>query len=1028
MERSLAPRRLGRPRRPATPPARPLAEAARPALDWPLLTALVTLAGLGLVNLVALGESSLALHQAVIVVVGFVGCVAVWRMRRDTWTWIGRAVYAISVLMLLAVEVHGVRAFGARRWLVVGSFVLQPSELAELGLLLILAEVLTVPRLSARRRLALALGLSAVPIGLTLLEPDLSTSGLLVVIVAGSLLLAKVDWRWLAGLGLGAAAVVPLGLKLLRPYQIARLHAFLGGGGASGSGWTVLQAHVAIATGGLLGAVRSPLHRLLATYLPARETDLAFASLVEAFGLVAAAVLLLAVAVLLWRLVLAASRARTQQGALVAGGLAILLGTETTVSVAGNLGVGPLAGIPLPLVSYGGTAALAHLVAFGIVLGSRSDAQRRRLWRLPWRLRERPRLVRVTSAGLVALLAGLGLFTYRLQAVHGPALRQAAIQEMTRYVALPPARGEITDRHGVVLARDVAADAVEGIPGILRPGSAAFLRLAGILGRPPRALARALAAPPPGGGFAVPLAAAISVAIGRRVAEAAIPGVIVTPTEREVYPYGSLVGPLIGYTGVETPADVRRLGLLPPGSLVGRAGLQLEYDRILSGRFGSQAILVNPAGQPIALGPTVAPRPGRTVELSLDLGLQEVATRALRQALDGAFPGSQTGDLGAAVVLDARTGQVLAMASLPAYNDNAYGPPVNSAAVDHTLVAPGSPLVEHATQTALPPGSVFKLAVAAADTVYQAIPPPAVIPTGYTFAYDGASYHSWTTLPPQNLAEAIAWSNDVYFYKLAVALGPKRIDRVARALGVGQVSGIDLPGESPGFLGTPATVRQLGATWYPGSTVILGIGQGYVTATPIQVARWTAADATGRVVTPRLGLAVSGPGGAARLPQPAPTTLPFAARLGPVRTGMRMAVTQGTGSMLLGTGLDAGGKTGTAQDPSAPHGGPDAWFTAAAPMRNPQVVVTVMVRGGGQGYYASQPAVKEILQYFFAHRRQILATGPAPALPAVVPAPGLPARHPAPGQRPTTAVPPSPARASGASGGCDAVRCHRGAL
>ncbi len=1018
MERSRAPRRLSRQPGAVRAPSRPVVagRTAHPTLDLPLLGALLTLAALGVLNLAALGEASLALHQALIVTIGLGCCVAAWRLRRDSWTWVGRAIYAVAVLMLLAVEAHGVTAFGAKRWLVVGSFVLQPSELAELGLLLVLAEVCSRPQLAASRRIGLALGLAAVPIGLTLMEPDLSTTLLLGVILGAVLVLARIDWRWLMGLALGAVAAVPLGLRLLRPYQLARLHGFLGGGAGSGaSAWTVLQAHLAIAAGGLFGSMRSPLHALLAAYLPARETDLAFASLIEEWGLVAAAALVLAVAVLLWRLVRAAARARTRQGALIAGGLAVLVGTETAISIAGNLGVGPLAGIPIPLVSYGGTAAVAHLVAFGLVMGSRTDAQRRRLWRLPWRLRDRPRLVRGLAAGLVALLVGLGAATYRLQALHGPSLRQAAIQEMTRYVALPPARGEITDRHGVVIAADVPADQVLGIPGILRPGSRGFTRLAQLLRRSPARLRRALDAPPPGGGFATPLVTAVPVALGRRIAQAAIPGVLVTATQRQVYPDGALLGPLLGYTGVESPGDVRRLGLLPPGSLVGRAGLQLEYDRLLSGTFGSQAILVNPAGVPIALGPTIEPRAGRSIALSIDLGLQRVATRALQQAMDGSFPGSQTGDQGAAVVLDARTGQVLAMASLPAYNDNVFGPPVESLPLLRTLSAPGSPLLEHATQSALPPGSTFKLVVASADGADNAIPPQAVIPTGYTFAYDGQTYHSWTTLPPQDLTEAIAWSNDVYFYKLAVALGPSRIVPVARALGVGQPTWIDLPGDSPGFLGSPATVGRLGATWYPGSTVILGIGQGYVTATPLQVARWTAATVTGRLVTPRLGLAMGIGDGARRLPQPPARALPFAARLGPVRAGLRLAVTQGTASMLLGLGLDAGGKTGTAQDPSAPHGGPDAWFTAAAPMRRPEIVVVVMVRGGGEGYYTCQPAAREILQYFFAHQRQILATAPPPPLPGVVPPAPVPLRvtgRPTPRRVRVTAPLPGRARRS----------------
>ncbi len=962
---------------------RPLLEAATPSLDPVLLGALLVLAGLGVANLLALGERSVALHQVAVVTVGF-GCLVVaWRMRAQSWPWFGRAVYGLAVLMLLVVAVAGAHAYGARRWLAVGSFYFQPSELAELGLLLVLAEVLSSTRWGPRRRVACALGLAAVPVGLTLTEPDLSTAALLMVLTGGALVLARVSWRLLGGLLALGLALVPVGLHLLRPYQLARLHGFLGAGGGGGpataAGWTTLQAHIAIASGGLLGVARSHalVSQLLATYLPARETDLAFASLTEEWGLLAAAVLLVTVAVLIWRLVAAAMQARTDQAALIAGGLAVLVGAEVAISVAGNLGLIPLAGIPIPLVSSGGTVAVAQLAAVGFVQGARWDASRRRLWRVPRGLSWNPRLSRALSLLLALAILGLGGLTYRLQRQHGAQLRAAARTELTRWIPLVPARGAIVDRHGVVLAQSVAQDQVVAIPGILTQHPAAESRLAALLHRPLGQVRRALAAAPPAGGLTITLAAAAPRARGAAIQAAHLPGVLVEPTQRRVYPFGSLLGPILGYTGIETAQDVPRLGLLPPGTIIGRAGLERSYDRSLSGHYGSQGVLVNPSGWPVALGPTIPPRNGAVLRTSLDLGLQRVATHALAQALAGAFPGSQRGDQGAAVVLDPQNGQILAMASLPAYNDSLFGPPVRSAGVRALLAQRGSPLLEHATQTAMPPGSVFKLVVAAADTAHHTVNPSTIVPTGYWYTYDGATYHSWTTLPPQNLPQSIAWSNDVYFYKLAVALGASRIIHTAQQLGVGQPTGIDLPGEIGGFLGTPRSVHQLGATWYPGSTVILGIGQGYLTATPLQVARWTAAVATGRLVTPRLGLAQAGAGGRfTPLPAPPPRRLPFAATLGPVRQGLRDAVTQGTASMLAGMGIDAGGKTGTAQDPSAPHGGPDAWFTAVAPMRDPQVVVTVLVRGGGQGYYTSQPAAREILRYFFAHERQILSVGP----------------------------------------------------
>jgi cell division protein FtsI/penicillin-binding protein 2 len=262
--------------------------------------------------------------------------------------------------------------------------------------------------------------------------------------------------------------------------------------------------------------------------------------------------------------------------------------------------------------------------------------------------------------------------------------------------------------------------------------------------------------------------------------------------------------------------------------------------------------------------------------------------------------------------------------------------------------------------------------------VYRAIPPSQVIPTGASFTLGDHTFGNWTNLPPQNLTQAIAWSNDVYFYKLAWKLGPERLTRVAAQLGVGQPTGIDLPGETAGYLGTPDSVQQAGGTWYPGSTVILGIGQGYVLASPLQDARWTAAIATGRLVTPHLGLAfASRRGSLAPLQIPKPKLLPFARRLGPVRDGMRLAASSGTAARLSGLPVPVGAKTGSSEDPASPNGKPDSWFTAVAPLDHPQIVVTSFVRGGGHGATTSGPVAEAMLRYFLAHRAAILANVPA---------------------------------------------------
>jgi cell division protein FtsI/penicillin-binding protein 2 len=781
-----------------------------------------------------------------------------------------------------------------------------------------------------------------------------------------------------AGILAAGAAIAPLAGHFLRPYQLARLDAFLSGSSsAGGPGWAVLQARIAVGWGGVYGTARDPLHLLLASYLPARESDLAFVSLVEQWGLAAGALAVGAVGLLLWRLVRASRNARTRRGTLVAAGLALLLGCETVISVGGNLGVLPLAGVPFPLLSYGGTVAAVHLAALGLALSGPLEARRRRLWTQPPRRRPQARLVRLGATVFAVQLAALSVFAWHLQEVSGAHLREAGQVQMSRCAPVPAPRGIITDRHGVLAATDAPSDQVLVAPGLLRGRPQTVQRLAALTGIAPAGLRRLLDQPADGPMMKL---AVVPAAVGNRIQFSQLPGVVVAQAPRRAYPYGALLGPLLGFVGLGSLDDLRGRLELGLNSYVGRAGLERQYDSLLRGIDGSQCYYVNPAGETVAAARYTPPVPGSDVRLALDLGLQQDATSALADALRG-VPGQPRGDQGAAVVMDARTGAILAMASLPAYDDNIFGPPGDATAIGGAGAGPGDPMLEHATQVAVPPGSTFKLVVGAADTVFGAIPPSQVIPTGYTFSFGDHVFHGWGPLPPQNLPQAIGWSNDVYFYKLALALGPDRVHQVGSQLGVGQPTGIDLPGESPGLLGTPDSVQREGGTWYAGTSVILGIGQGEVAATPLQDARWTAAVTTGQVVTPHLGLAFESAGAATALPSPAPAPLPFAAALTPVRDGMRLAVDQGTATVVRDVPMPAGAKTGTAEDPSTPSGGEDAWFTAVAPIDHPEVVVTVLVRGGGEGGLTAGPVADRLLRYYAAHRDAITSTAPYASFP-----------------------------------------------
>ena len=937
----------------------------------PLVAALILIA-LGELNLLAIGDEGLAAHQLLSVLGGAALLCVLLRVRAASLPLLGSATYAVAIVLLVAVLLRGRGAYGAQRWFSLGLFDLQPSELAKLGVLLLLAYLLGGQRVSWRRA-ALALAAAALPIGLTFVQPDLSTATMLVLLTLVLLVAARAPVGLLAAvLGAGIVAA-PLAVRFLRPYQSARLHTFLtGSASGSGQGWSILQAHIAVGWGGPLGRAQDPLHQLLASYLPARESDLAFASLVEQWGLAAGAVAAAAAIVLVWRLAWAGRHARSHQGALVAAGLALLVGCETVVSVGGNLGALPLAGVPLPLLSYGGTVAAVHLAALGLALAGPREARRRQLWMAPrWR-RSHPRLLRLAAAGLTAQLVGLSLFAWHMQQANGADLRRAGSVQMSRCASVAAPRGVLTDRHGTPLVADAPEDQVLVAPALLERQPDAEQQLGALTGIAPASLSRLLHQPSDGPTVKLGV---VPAAVGARIQFAGLPGVVVAQAPRRIYPYGPLLGPLLGFVGQASPEDLRARPDLHLGSYAGRSGLERQYDALLRGVDGSQCYYVDPRGRTAAAGPYTAPVPGSHVRLALDLGLQQQATAELAGALRG-VPGQPRGDEGAVVVMDAQTGAVLAMASLPAYDDNVYGPPGDVAAIRQAAQAPGDPMLEHATQIAAPPGSTFKLVVGAADTVFGAIPPDQVIPTGYTFTLGDHTFHGWGTLPPQDLRQAIGWSNDVYFYKLALALGPDRIHQVGTGLGVGQPTGIDLPTENTGLLGTPASVERAGGAWYPGTSVILGIGQGYVLATPLQNARWTTAVSTGRLVTPQLGLAFESAGRATALPRPAPVDLPFASGLGPVRDGMRLAATQGTATFLRTLPVPAGAKTGTAEDPSTVSGGEDAWFTAVAPLDHPEVVVTVFVRGGGEGGLTSGPVADHLLRYYLAHRAEILATAP----------------------------------------------------
>ena len=276
--------------------------------------------------------------------------------------------YAATVALLLAVRLAGHSALGAQRWLSLGGFPLQPSELSKLTLVLVLAAYLGRTERASWRGFVVAVALVAPAAALVLVQPDLGTTIVIGAVLVGMLFLAGARIAQLGSLAACAAVAFPLLPHILQGYQRRRLEIFLNpGSDPLGAGYNLLQARIAVGAGGLFG--QGWLHGLQGAlgYVPERATDFVFAVFAEQFGLFGSLLLLAVFGALLIRLMRSAAAAPDRFGALLAGGVFVMIFAQVTENVGMNIGLLPVAGIPLPLISYGGSATVTTLAALGLV-------------------------------------------------------------------------------------------------------------------------------------------------------------------------------------------------------------------------------------------------------------------------------------------------------------------------------------------------------------------------------------------------------------------------------------------------------------------------------------------------------------------------------------------------------------------------------------------------------------------------------------------------------------------------------------
>ncbi len=444
------------------------------------------------------------------------------------------------------------------------------------------------------------------------------------------------------------------------------------------------------------------------------------------------------------------------------------------------------------------------------------------------------------------------------------------------------------------------------------------------------------------------------------------PELVVETDPKRFYPFSTVAAHVIGYMQELTPEEMnsdsykgRNLG-----DLIGRTGVEKEYESLLIGADGRLTEVVDSVGRRRGEVARVDPSPGRNIQLTLDFDLQRKATQLLE------------GREGAIVVLDARAGEVLALASFPTYDPNKFIARFTPQEWMDLINRADDPLENRAIRGLYAPGSIFKPTIALGALTSGQITEGTTFFCGGTTRFYGRPFSCWFAggHGVQNLPQAIQHSCNIYFYNAGRRLGVERIAEYAKALGLGSLTGIDLPGEKEGLVPTEEWSRSVRKTeWYPGETISLSIGQGPLLVTPLQVACHTAILGNrGTKVVPHL---LRFPSEALKQKEQisdSPARTITAGTFEKVIKGMWKSVNEGgTGHFAMVEGFDVCGKTGSTQLISRERAAKlgkeiktHSWFTGFAPRDNPRVVVTVLVEYGGMGGATAAPLARELFNLY----------------------------------------------------------------
>ncbi len=449
--------------------------------------------------------------------------------------------------------------------------------------------------------------------------------------------------------------------------------------------------------------------------------------------------------------------------------------------------------------------------------------------------------------------------------------------------------------------------------------------------------------------------------------------------ERRLYPRDGFAAHLIGYVGEVSEEDLNnpRFAYYEPGDVVGKAGVEETYDALLRGSDGSRDVVVDSHGREVGYLRTQHAIPGQDLRLTIDNDIQRAAELAL---------GDRSG---AVVVMNPKNGEILAMVSHPSYDPNEFAVKINRADWNKLITDPNHPLMNRAIQAQLAPGSTFKILMSVAGLQEGVAQDMKVMCNGgatfYGHFYACDRHHGMV-----DIEHAIPWSCDTFYYTLANRLGIDTIAKYAHEVGLGQRTGIDLPNEATGTVpSTEWKLKNFHEKWFAGETISVGIGQGAVTVTPIQLARYISGVASdGHFVRPHVVDPAQLPEQfrqslADQFPGSGDATIPLDPNTWTIITNGMAGATDptmgGTAAASHLEGVDFAGKTGTAQVASHAalalmgHGvdtRPNGWFVGVIPRRNPEFVVAVLWEHGDWGSNAARLAAQVATVYVNKQRME----------------------------------------------------------